>query len=461
MSDATASSDRRPPPGPERTYDFPAFVRERIANGMELIIARMDRLPLVTIRVLIDAGAEHEPLNLAGVAHLTASGLAEGTVRMDGAQLAVAFERLGSSLSSIATWDSVQAGTTVLAERLDEALDLLADVVRTPAFPGRDVQRLRDERLAEILELRTEPRGLADERFEGVLYDASSRYAWPEAGGEETVAALTRDDCAAYHRQQFHPGTTTLVVAGDVDVDAVRRAAERAFGAWRVGDAPTVNCPVPPARNSRAVHVVGRPGAPQVELRLGHIGIPRRHPDYFRVVVMNAVLGGLFNSRLNLNLRERHGFTYGAFSSFDWRRNAGPFVMSTAVATSVTGAAVREMLREFEELRTTPPSDAELSLATSYLQRVFPIRFETTEAVAGALGALRVFGLPGDYFDTYRSRIAGVTAGDVSSAALQHLEPDRLQLVAVGDPAAIVEQLEDLQFGPVLHWGPDGRPRPS
>jgi zinc protease len=193
-------------------------------------------------------------------------------------------------------------------------------------------------------------------------------------------------------------------------------------------------------------------------LRLGHIGVPRLDPDYFAVVVMNAILGGVFNSRINLNLRERHGFTYGASSAFDWRRVAGPFVVSTAVATAVTGAAIREILAEIEAMRNAPPAADELSLVTSYLDGVFPIRFETTEAIATALTSLQAFGLPGDYYDTYRDHIRRIHSADVYRAAKTHLHPDLLQIVAVGDPDEIGPQLEALALGPVRYWSAEGSP---
>ena len=204
-----------------------------------------------------------------------------------------------------------------------------------------------------------------------------------------------------------------------------------------------------PARDYRSVRLLDRPDAPQSELRLGHVGLPREHPDYFDVIVMNAILGGVFNSRINLNLRERNAFTYGAFSSFDWRRDAGPFLVSTAVATPVTGSAIREVITELELMRDGPPSADELSLSTSYLDGVFPIRFETTDAIAGALANLRTLRLPNDFYDTYRERIRAVTAEGVMQAARNHLHVTRLQVLAVGDRAQVAPLLADLDLGPL------------
>ncbi len=195
--------------------------------------------------------------------------------------------------------------------------------------------------------------------------------------------------------------------------------------------------------------IVAKEDAAQSELRVGHGGVPRTHPDYFAIVVMNAVLGGLFSSRINLNLREAHGYTYGASSYYDWRREAGPFVISTAVQSEVTAAAISETLKEIDAIRENEIAHDELTLATSYLEGVFPIRYETTSAIAAALANLVTFGLPENYFDTYRSNIARVTTADVLNAARNHVKPEELQIVVVGNADVIREPIEALSFGPV------------
>jgi zinc protease len=425
-------------------------------NGVRVVVAPVSRLPLTTIQILVDAGAASEQPDEAGVAHLTSQALAEGTLRAGGTQLAEEFEHLGGSLSTAVTWDGAHITTSVPSAHFDAALDLMAEVTRTPGFPEREVERLRDERLAELLELRTEPRGLASERFTAILYEAGSRYALPEAGSEETVGPLSRPRCASFHDRRFRPVTTTVIVVGDVTAERALSSVRAVFDDWSGAVEPAPRPVTRPAWRERTLHVIARPGAPQSELRIGHIGIPRVHPDYFSLVVMNAILGGVFNSRINLNLRERHAFTYGASSGFDWRREAGPFVVSTAVATPVTEAAIREILSEIDGMRSAPPTAEELSLATSYLDGVFPIRFETTEAIAAALTSLEAFGLPGDYYDTYRDHIRRIEAGDVYSAASRHLHPDQLQIVVVGDPDEIGSQLESLALGPVRYWTTEG-----
>jgi zinc protease len=335
---------------------------------------------------------------------------------------------------------------------------LLGEVLRTPSFPQREVERLKTERRAELLQQRTEPRGLADDLFTQFLYEAKSRYALPEAGTTESVSAITHDDVVRFYSERYRPASVTLVIAGDLGMDEAEALARATFGDWH-GDAPPSCTTVDSAaRHTRAVHLVSKPEAAQSELRIGNVGIPRNHRDYYAMVVMNAILGGLFSSRINLNLRETHGYTYGAFSSMDWRRQSGPFVVSTAVQSEFTGAAAREAISEIERIHQSPVTDSELSLATSYLDGVFPIRYETTDAIAGALSALVRYGLDDHYFDTYRQRVREITTDDVLRVAGSHIRPSELQLVVVGDADAVQRDLVALDFGPLTVYDTHGKP---
>jgi zinc protease len=407
----------------------------------------MHRLPLVSVIVVVDAGAAGDVPGRDGLAMLTAAALAEGTLDRDGPALVEAFERLGATVDSGAEWDDATVQLTVTPARFDDAMVLLAEVVTAPRFAEGDVERLKAERLAELLQQQVEPRGLADERFARAVYAPASRYARAAGGSPATVRALDATQARAWHTLRYGSATTTLVVAGDVTPETVQSAVERHFGSWSQPGAPTPAVHPQARTTERAVHVVAKPDAPQSELRVGHVGLPRAHRDYFSVVVMNAVLGGLFSSRINLNLREDHAYTYGAHSGFNWRRAAGPFVVETAVKTEVTDAAVREILLEIDRIRDAEVTAEELDLATKYLAGVFPIRYETTGAVASALAIATVYGLPDDYFSTYRQRIAAVSRSDVLTAARAHLHPESLQVLAVGDAAAITEPLAALNLG--------------
>jgi zinc protease len=438
----------RPQPGEARPYEFPSTERFTMANGLRVVVARMPRLPLVSILAVVDAGASGDGAGSEGLASLTAAALAEGAAGRDGPALAEAFERLGTGLESGAGWDDATVQLTVTPARLDDALALLADVLMAPRFADGDVARLKAERLAELLQERVEPRGLADERFARVVYDESSRYARAAGGTPRSVRALEAAQVRGWHESRYSGATTTLIVTGDVTPERVRALVERRLGAWSRPVQPMAEVVVRGAGcGVRRVHVISKADAPQSELRIGHVGLPRAHRDYFATVVMNAVLGGLFGSRINLNLREVHAYTYGAHSAFDWRRAAGPFVVATAVKTEVTDAAVREILLEIDRIRDAEVSMDEMELATKYLGGVFPIRYETTGAVAGALAMANVYGLADDYFGTYRDRIAAVTPADVLAAARAHLHPDELQVLAVGDASAIEGPLAALQLG--------------
>jgi zinc protease len=451
----------RPQPGIPRDYSFPSIERSTLPNGLRITVAPMPRLPLVTVLALVDAGASCDEPGREGASALTIRALAEGTAKLDGAALTEQFESLGTGLSSAGDWDDATAHIAVTPERLETAISLLGEVLTTPAFAQKDVERLKAERLAELMQQQVEPRGLADDKFMQYLFAPGSRYALPGAGDMTSVRALDAAQLRAMHSARYSPGATTLVFAGDVTAERAVRLAERVFGGWSGARPTEIRVDDSVSSTGRQVHIVNKPGAPQSELRVGHGGVPRNHPDYFAIVVMNALLGGLFSSRINLNLRERNAFTYGARSAFEWRRGAGPFVVSTAVKTEVSDAATREILLEIGKMREEKVSPDELSLATAYLDGVFPIRYETTNAVAQAIAIAQVYGLRDDYYTRYRERIRAVTADDVLRAARNFLHPERLLVLAVGDAAAIRAPMEQLDAGPVsVHEAPaeDGTP---
>ena len=451
----------RPVPAAPRSYQFPRFERRALPNGMQLVVAPVNKLPLATVIAVVEAGASAEVPGQEGVASLTASLLLEGAAGIDGAALAERFERIGASVESHADWDVAAVSLTALTKQLPEALALVRDLLRAPDFPGREVDRLKEERLAELLQQRAEPRGLADEQFARALYEPSARYATPSDGDTASVRALSREDVCAFYASRFHPAATTLIVVGDVTMEQTSELATTLFGDWTGTRPPRIVTGIDAAQPSRLTRVVAKADAPQSEVRVGHIGLPRSAPDYFETMVMNAVLGGLFSSRINLNLREAHGYTYGAFSGFEWRRAAGPFVVSTAVKSDDTAAAVREILSEIERMRREEIAEAELTLATSYLDGVFPIRYETTAAIAAALANLTIHGLGDDYYDRYRARVRTVTTGDVLRAAQVHLHPAQLRIVVVGDPAVIATPLGEVTGTNVEVVNPDRAEKPA
>lgn len=439
----------RPGPSAPRPYHFPRFETHVLPNGVRVVVAPVHAHPVVTMLAVVDAGATRDPVGKHGLAVLTGRALSEGTATMSALELAERTESLGTVLDTGADWDSSIVQLTALTSRASDAFAVLAEVLRQPSFPAEEMQRLVEERLSDLTQIRAEPRGLADVALNRLLYAPSSRFARLAGGDETSVATITRDDVVAFHAEHFRPDATALLVVGDLTPDEAVRLASAHLGDWQGRTPPAPIPDASPRFTDRRVHLVDKPDAQQAEMRLGHVAVPRAHPDYFPLVVMNAILGGLFSSRLNLNLREAHGYTYGAHSAFDWRRAASPFEISSAVQTDKCADAVREALSEVERMRTQAVTEEELSLAVSYLDGVFPIRFETTAAIASGLANVEIFRLHPSYFDTYRAHVRAVTADEVLRVAQTHLDPARLQVVIVGPAETLQPALEALAIGPV------------
>lgn len=441
----------RPTPGHPRPYAFPAFERDRLPNGLTVITVPLPGRPLVSATLVLRNGAVDEPADVAGSTVLAARALSEGTENFDAIALVEASERLGASLHAETSWDSMSAGVEVPGERLEPALELLAEMVGRPTFPDPEVDRLRDERLNDILQARADPRRRAEEAFVETIYTTDSPYHRPSAGLEPTVAPLDSAALRAAWERGMDPAATSLVVGGDLTGLDVPAMAERLFGGWTAADGARSQPAIMarPALDTRLVRLVHRPESVQTEIRIGHPGLPRRIPDYHAVSVMTTILGGLFNSRLNMNLREEKGYTYGAGAGFDLRRAAGPFAARAAVNTDVTVPAIREMLKELERMRDETVTDAELRASRDFLIGVFPLRFETPGPVVGSIAGLIVHGLPDDELARYREGIEGVSADDVRTAARAHLHLERAGIVLVGDAEKIAAEVEAAGIGPV------------
>jgi zinc protease len=442
---------RRPAAGPPRPYVFPSVERLRLDNGLTVVVCHLPGRPLVEASLVVPGGAADEPKERAGAAILMARALTEGTAGYSAIELVEATERLGASLHAESGWDATSVSADAPADRLPATLDLMAEVLAAPTFPAGEVDRLRDERLNDLLQARADPRRRVEEAFVETLYAPSSPYHRPGAGTRETVERLDVAALRAEHARRFDPERMTLIVGGDLTgLDVPALAAER-FGGWRAASQPRPAGVIDatPAPGGRRIRIIHRPGAVQTEIRIGHVGLPRRIGDYHAVAVMSAVLGGLFNSRLNRKLREEKGYTYGAGAGFDFRRAAGPFGARAAVNTDVTVPAIADLLAELEGIRAAPVSGAELDDARNYLVGVFPLRFETPGAVVGALAGLVVHGLPDDELARYRPAIEVVTAGDVLAAARAHVRPDDMAIVLVGDADAFLVDLEAAGLGPV------------
>ncbi|MEA2599924.1 MAG: zinc protease [Acidobacteriota bacterium] len=445
--------DRSAPPlsGEIRPFRFPPFLRTRLPNGLAVLAARLSGLPLVSLELVTAAGGQFDPPGQSGLATLTASLLDEGTARRSSMDIAASAERLGGYFTTGADWDVGYLSTGLLSQHRAAGFELLTDVATRPTFPDEELERLKRQRLTEILRRTHDPSALADDRFHRVLYEGTA-YAYPLIGEEGSVSGLDRSGTEAFYQGHYGFAGAALIAVGDFDPEELLREAEAALG---TGGPPSPS-PAPPeirppARTGISVHIVDRAGAAQTELRIGHPGIPRQHPDYIPLLALNALLGGKFTSRINLNLRERHGYTYGASTRFSARMGRGPFTVNAAVATESTGAATREVLFELRRIREALVEPEELEEARSYLIGVFPYTVQTIGDLAKRLETLAVFGLPDDYYTRHLERTATVTREEILEVARRHLDPEHVAVVAVGPAEELEPQLADL--GPVTVWG--------
>ncbi len=439
-----------PRPGPAPALTLPAITRRALSNGAPVWVVERHGVPVVHVTLVIRAGAWADPPDRFGLASLTAAMLDEGAGERDALAVADALDALGADLVTSAGWDASVVDLHVPVARLADALPILADVVLRPRFEDAELERLRAERLTSLQQARDNPAAIAGLAFPRLVYGPAHRYGTGLQGTAETLKAFTTADLRAFHTRVYRPEHAVFIVVGDLAADEAVARLDRAFGAWRGTGPPPAAAPLagPPPPRGRQVYLVDKPGAAQSQIRIGWVGAPRTTPDYYAIEVLNTILGGSFTSRLNQNLREQHGYTYGASSRFDFRAGAGPFFAAAGVQTDKTAEALREFFKELEGIRQPVPAD-ELERAKNYLALRFPRRFETTRGVASQLAELAIYQVPDDFFTTYVDRIQAVTAADVARVAARYIQPDRFLILVVGDRQAVEARVRALDLGPL------------
>jgi zinc protease len=446
-----------PPPGPPSPLMLPVPISFRLDNGLTVYLLEQHGLPIVSSNMVLLSGSDRNPPELPGLASYTADMLDEGTRLRSALEIAGDADRLGASLSTGSNMDASVVAFRSLKKDSDAVFALAADVLLNPEFPESELVRLRNDRLTQILQQKDNPNTLAARQLYLELYGPQHPYGHIELGTEAANRAIVREDLFRYWRNGYSPAIAALIVAGDVTEEEVRQLAGKHFGAWTGAGLHPLPPPVQ-ANPRKCIIIVDKPASPQTVLRVGQIGIERAHPDYVSTTVLNAALGGLFSSRINANLREKHGFTYGASSTFVYRRGPGPFLIGTSVRTDVTAPAVTEILYEIDQIRTADILPDELAAARDSIARSLPGMFETTPQGAATIGQLFVHNLPLDYYRHLPDQIDGLSAADIRQAAERHLRPGEMTVVAVGDLRTIREPLEKLHFGPVVCLDVDGNP---
>ncbi len=454
--EAAQSWRKTPPaPGPALTFHLPVPKTFALKNGLKVLYVEDKNLPVLSGQLTTRSGSENNPQGKAGLASLTATTMAEATTTRDLTRLAEDQERIGTRITVNSSMDAVNAGLTVTTNNADAGFELLADVVQHPAFKVEDLDRLRRQRLVAIAQTADSPQAIAIRLGPQLLF-GNQPYGRPDAGTQETVQGITRDDVTSFYTTHFGPADSVLALAGDISEPEAKKLAEKYFGSWTSNASSGVTIPPAPPAPSRRIVIVDKPGAPQTALFAFGLGLPITTPDLQAVQIMNYTLGGSFASRINMNLREEHGYTYGAQSAYFFYREGGPFLAGGLVRTDVTGPSAKELFYEISRFPTTPPTQAELKMATDARIQSIPAQFETTFATANAISSIFLYNRSLDYFTTLPDKYRAVTPADVTRVAKDDVHPDNLILLAVGDRAKIEPALKETNLGPIEIRTPTG-----
>jgi predicted Zn-dependent peptidase len=452
LSAAAQPPDRSRPPalGPAPALRLPAIQKASLANGVPLWVIEQHRVPLAQVNVILRGGSSLDRSGRHGIASLVAGMLDEGAGSRSALDLADAVEFLGAELSTGSSFDYSAVRLSTPVKDLPAALALLADVVLRPTFPAAELDRLKKERLAALVQAQDNPAAVIGYAFPRVVFGPTHRYGTPAAGLAPAVEAITADELRAFYKEHYVSGNAAIVVTGDVTLAAVKADLDNAFAAWTSTGSRGTTAPLPaaPQLTRREIVLVDKPGAAQSQIRIGWVGVPRSTPDYAALEVLNTVLGGSFGSRLNQNLRERNGYTYGAGSAFDMRASAGPFFASAGVQTDKTADALREFFVELEGIRKPIPAP-EVEKARNYVALGFPAEFETTRNLAQKLEELIVYSLPEGTYESFVGAVQKVTSADLQRLAERYIQPDKMAVVIVGDRKSIEPGIAALALGPI------------
>jgi predicted Zn-dependent peptidase len=455
---ATATVDLTKPPvlGAPKALTLPAVVTRDLPNGLRVMVVEQHELPLADFVLVVKSGGETDEAGKLGTATLATSLLKEGTTTRSSLQIADQEAFLGVDIFANSGWDATTIQLHTPTAQMDSALALFADIALHPAFPANELERLRQDRLTGLLQVKDRAPEIANRAYAAIVY-GSAAYGRPLTGDEASTSAIQQADVRRFYDAYFRPNNATLLVVGDVRPDDIERRVRALFGGWARGGAPVSNYGQPAAAKGTTIYLVDKPGAAQSSFRIGGVGVARNTPDYFALTVMNTALGGSFTSRLNQNLRETKAYTYGASSGFAMRRSPGPFIASAEIVAAKTDSALIEFMKELRAIRDTIPKD-ELEKTKRYLQLQLPGRFETTGGIAGQLSQLVTYDVPLGFYNTYSQGIESVTQADVQRVARQYIDPDRLAIVIVGDRKSIEPGLKATKIGDVVVVDITGRP---
>jgi predicted Zn-dependent peptidase len=444
-----ADWSKPPPPTKEPTFKPPTVKRLKLKNGMALLVAQKTELPIVSMSLVIPgAGAANDPAGKGGVAAFTADLLDEGTSGMAALAIAEELDRLGAGFGAGVAYDSAEVSMSTLSKTLDPSLDLFTKIVTAPSFDDKEAERVKGDRVTALELRRDRPREVAGIMLSAALYGAGTAYGHPSSGTREEFKAITIADAKQFYAERWNPATMTLVVAGDVDANALKKKLDAGLGAWKAtGAKKAPKLAAAPAKPGARLLVADRPAAAQSDVRIGLVGLDRKDPRYYKFEVFRTALGDGFTSRLTQRLREQMGITYGIGAFQDWRVATGPFIIASAIVTAETSKGLAEVMKILDEMSAVDLPAEELDKAKQNLIRALPSMFETNSSTVDAYTNLVVHRLPDNWYATYADNIRKVKAADVKTVAKTIVPTKKLVISVVGDMSKIKADLDKLGLG--------------
>jgi zinc protease len=448
-----------PPPGPNPVLQVPVWTKAQLNNGATLIVSERHSLPLISFTITIVGGAnQFEAADKRGVAAMTSSMLTEGTTTKTGDQLSNALQLLGTSINTNVGGEEGAIGFVSTATNFEPTLAILADMMLNSTFPADGLERLRGRTLVNLTQARDQPTVVSAQVFAKVLYGSGHPYG--QRPTETSVKAITRDDIVAFQKAYFQPGRAIITVVGDTTAAKAKAVVEKGLSAWtKAGEKPAFNYPKLPELQPAKIYLVDKPGAAQSVVNIGLPGPPRNTPDYFALLVLNTILGGQFQSRLNANIREQKGYSYGVNSVFGFGKGPGAFRAGGSIFSGKTDAALIEFMKELKGIAGDRPiTDEELQTAKDNLIQGLPARFASVAAISNSITTLAVQGLPDDYYQNYAKNVSAITKDDLLRVAKKYIDLDHLAIVIVGDRSTVEASLKATNIAPITILDIDGNP---
>lgn len=446
-----------PKAGADPKFTLPKIEKSKLSNGLEVWLVHQNELPIVSMNLVVQTGGTAD--SKSGLANVTANLLNTGTKTRSALDISNQMQSIGAQLGTGSDWDSSNVSMSTLTRNMDKALDVFSDVVVNPAFPDKELETQRRRAMVGFIQRKNNPNAVANVAYNSLLYGKNHPYGRQLSGDEESLKSITKDDIQKFYETYYRPNNATLIVVGDADSKTLLPKLEKAFANWKAADVPVAKIPAAPAFEKPGIYIVDKPGAAQSVVTIGHIGVERSNPDYFPLIVMNSLLGGQFTSRVNLNLREEKGYTYGARTGWSFRKGAGPFSASADVQTGVTKESVEEFMKELNGIRgDIPVTQMELEYNKQSIIRRYPSGFETIGQISNQLSNLLIYGLSDSYFNEYIQKVNAVSVADVNRVAKKYLNPSKMAIVIVGDKKVIEPRLKEIGGYSITYLDADGKP---